>query len=356
MTGDALVVDRRHLAPGGERVDAVGQRPPHPARPGEVLGRARCSRRRRRWSAPGSTRSGGSARGCRSGRRPGRRWCGRRAACIQSRNSSRLPSRRAGSASRAATASETLPPGTIRLLVATMSSVSRFSSSQPHAVGLLEVDGGAEELARRQGVPLAPDRLAVATARRELGLEPAAELGVRRAGGARRAATARRGAPPVPRRRGWRRSRRSSPSWPVQRRTWPAISAYCRFATTRPRVGLAGQRRPVAGQGVGDAGQPGGDVVPALLGVGGHQVERLADRVRPAADHRELAAARSRPRPSRPRAPTRSRNASRATASRSSTGTVARIRSSARRAASSRASKPSGERSGSSWSWPAMPA
>ena len=52
-------------------------------------------------------------------------------ACIQSRNSSRLPSRRAGSLSSAATASATLPPGTIRLLVATMSSVSRLSSSQP---------------------------------------------------------------------------------------------------------------------------------------------------------------------------------------------------------------------------------
>src|SRR2546429_9983985 len=40
MPGYALVVDRGHLAPGGELGDAVRYRPPHATGPGEVLARA----------------------------------------------------------------------------------------------------------------------------------------------------------------------------------------------------------------------------------------------------------------------------------------------------------------------------
>jgi hypothetical protein len=40
VAGHAFVEDRRDLAPRRELGDAVGHRPPHPARPGEVLGRS----------------------------------------------------------------------------------------------------------------------------------------------------------------------------------------------------------------------------------------------------------------------------------------------------------------------------
>ena len=79
VAGDALVEDGRDLAPRVEVLDAVGHRPPHPARARRSPRTGRCSRCRRRWSARACTRCGGSARGCRSGRRPSRRWCGRRA-------------------------------------------------------------------------------------------------------------------------------------------------------------------------------------------------------------------------------------------------------------------------------------
>ena len=276
--------------------------------------------------------------------------------CIQSRNSSRLPSRRAGSASRAATASVDAPARDDPVAGRDHVVVEPLELLPAPGVGLLEVDGGAEELARRQRVALPPGGLLVATARRQLvsSQRPrsayAALAAPARCRPARRAA--RSGASAT------RLAKKSplEPSWPVQRRTWPAISAYCRFATTCPAVGLLGQGRAVAGHRRGDAGQPGGDVVPALLGVGGHQVERLADRVRPAADHRDLGAARTPPRPSRRRGRSaRGRRRAPPPPARRP-GRCARIRSSARRAASSRASKPSGERSGSSWSWPAMPA
>ena len=54
--------------------------------------------------------------------------------------------------------------------------------------------------------------------------------------------------------------------------------------------------------------------------------------------------------------PSRSRKASRATASRSSVGVAAVTSARAARVRDSRAAKPSGDRSGSSWSWPAIPA
>src|SRR5690606_19358735 len=39
VAGHAFVVDRRDLLPGGEGIDALGNRPPHAARAGEVLAR-----------------------------------------------------------------------------------------------------------------------------------------------------------------------------------------------------------------------------------------------------------------------------------------------------------------------------
>ena len=53
--------------------------------------------------------------------------------CIQSRKRSRPSMERAGSPSRAATASSTVLPGTMRSAVSTISSSSRLSSAQPQA-------------------------------------------------------------------------------------------------------------------------------------------------------------------------------------------------------------------------------
>ena len=168
MAGHALVVDGGHLAPGGERVDALRHRPPHPAGAAEVLARpgvvdAAVGGRRDAaldppdllgdvevgavqlgdgpvGQLPASSRGTPPCRGCggpgrRRARRPRRRPC-RRARSCRRRRASRL-SRRA-------------------------------SSSKPQAYVSSRSTVGAEEVARGQLVPLAADGLLLAAERRQL--------------------------------------------------------------------------------------------------------------------------------------------------------------------------------------------
>ena len=76
-------------------------------------------------------------------------------------------------------ASGTEPPGTILSATRAISSSIRASSCEAPGVGLVEVDGGAEEVARGELVALASDRLLVPAERGELVAQEPAEVGGR---------------------------------------------------------------------------------------------------------------------------------------------------------------------------------
>ena len=113
-----------------------------------------------------STRSGGSARGCRSGRRPARRRSGRRAPA-SSRGTPRGaldPAGRVGVEGGHRVVD--VPPGTIGCCDGDHLVREPLQLLPAPGVGLLEVDRGAEEVAGREGVVLAADASrSVATAR-----------------------------------------------------------------------------------------------------------------------------------------------------------------------------------------------
>ena len=115
MARHALVVDGGDLAPGARTSSTpCRHRPPHAARAGEVLARAgvvdAAVGRRREQHSIAPDRLGDVEVACRAARVDGR---GRRAPASSRGTPPCRAIRRAGSASSAATASSTAPPGTI---------------------------------------------------------------------------------------------------------------------------------------------------------------------------------------------------------------------------------------------------
>ncbi len=198
-----------------------------------------------------------------------------------------LPSmRRAGSASRAATASSSEPPGTILSRHLGHLVLDALELLEAPRIGLFEVDRGAEEVARPQGVPLAPDGVLVPPAGDEVRVEPPAEGRERVAGLAacrcrspRRPSTSERAARP-------RRSRRRLLARPAAqlRRDHGELP----FRGDVAAGGLLGQRLTVGVERRRDRGEAGVDVRPGLLALGRHQVEHGPDLVQAAGQHRDL--------------------------------------------------------------------
>ena len=305
--------------------DAVGQRPPHPARPAEVLGRARCSRRPRRTSGSSRPSIRRTARGCRSGRRPARRSRGRRSpAARPAAPRGRAPAR-AGSASSAATAPRDRP-ARARSSSAT-ACFSRRSGPAPPSPRRRSRRGRGR-CRRGSGTPgrTAPGRRRRPRAPRGSSVCSIRSAKPRSAPDACWAARARsRVSPPaaVRRARDEAGEEAGRPAVPAQRRAICAPSRTCRAAETRPApaaassaAGVALQRRRAR------AASRAGDGRPVLLGGGRHEVEggaeglqRAVDRVQVGLCPAGVVRASS--------APSRSSIAARATSSRRSAGSVA---------------------------------
>ena len=191
-------------------------------------------------------------------------------------------------------------------------------------VGLLEVDRRAEEVARAQGVRLAANGVLVPASGGELRLETS---------GRRRRP---RHSPPARAGRGWRAARATSDLAARSTKKLPPVALLAgpvphlrgdraELALRRhvAVVGLLGQRRAVPVQGRGDRCETGVDVRPRLLAVRGHQVEDRAHLVQPAGQDRDLGLGNVRLARISTSSPSRSRNASWAICSRSSTGWAA---------------------------------
>ena len=133
MTGNALVVDRRGLAPGVELGDALGHAPPHPARPAEVVVRRGVVDAALLGRGDHALDRLDSGRGCRSGCPRARRPPGRRAAASTSAARRCRAACCDSSASRKAIASSTEAPGLIWSAIWVCSSTMRASSSMPHS-------------------------------------------------------------------------------------------------------------------------------------------------------------------------------------------------------------------------------
>ena len=181
-------------------------RPPHPARPGEVLARAGVVDAAVGGRARCSTRSGAPARGCRSGCRAARRWPGRPAPASSRGTPPCRRCVRAGSASSAAIASPHRAAG--HDLVGDRAHLGLEPGQLVEAPGvrLVQVDRGAEEVARRQLVALAADGLLVPAERGQLLAQEPGEVGGGLAGRRRPPAPGRPRARRAPRRR-----------WPTRR-------------------------------------------------------------------------------------------------------------------------------------------
>ena len=281
------MVHGRELAPGVELGDALGHRPPHAPGPREVVGRARVVDAALLRRGDHALERADLGRGCRSGSRRARRRPGR-SSPASTRCSASVPcSLRAGSPSRNAIASSTDAPGLDlvrdRLL---LGDHARELLDAP-LVGLVEVDR------RRRGSAATGARRARGRRRRcspatgcELALEELGERAVRgrRRGGRCRARSRAQGCRQLAvagrrvRRRTWRRSRRVAR---VAVRPAPRPRATCRargddaLARCR-RAGWRCSRRSRRGT------SPSRVAIarPVVGGVGGHEVEHLADLLR----------------------------------------------------------------------------
>ena len=159
MARDALVVDGRLLPPGVERGDLGRHRPPHAARPAEVVARRRCSRSRRSGSARSGTPGARSTSGM-SKCAPSRASIAASAvSCIHACRAS-VPVQQAGRVlveHRDGVRDGRARTGDLRGDGLLLGDDPR-ELLEPPLVRLVQVDRGAEELPRPQRVPLADRR------------------------------------------------------------------------------------------------------------------------------------------------------------------------------------------------------
>ena len=319
-----------------------GHRPPHPARAGEVLARAgvvdAAVAGRREAALDAADRLGDVE--VRAGQVVD--GAGRRAPA-SSRGTLSLPAMRAGRVGvqrgdrvvdRAA--GHDLVGDRAHLVLEALELL------EAPGVGLVQVDLGAEEVARAEGVPLAADGVLVAAARaraRRRGTGRTSAIGVAGRAGRCRSRSPRSAVDVGPRRPGRGRSCRRPPVGPAAHCS--ATASSCRLAATWPASAACG--RAWRGSPRGRPGSPraGRRCWPGLLALGRHQVEHRADLVQPAGDHGDLGLRRRRASSSSTSRPSRSSMASLATCSRSSAGRRRRWRrpapgGSARRARRSR--------------------
>ena len=292
VAGHALVEDGRDLAPGGEVVDAVGDRPPHPARAGEVLGRA-----------------------------------GVVDAAVVGRGEHALdPADRLGDVEvdpghlldRAV--GEVLHPRPERLAAVDLAGLvglevvdrlarggSREDPVGRHrhvvgeplellpapGVGLLEVDGGAEEVARLERVVVAPDGVPLPGVGEHLALEEAGHLLQRLVGGRRVAGQVVTEGGYVAARGELAEDVAALAGAAGPRADLGDHLAVLPGGADAPGRGLLRQGGAVAREGVGEGLQPRRDGCPVGLGPGRHQVEDLPGAVERALEDVELRAAQT---------------------------------------------------------------
>ena len=158
MAGNALVVDDRGLAPGGERLAALFDGEPHDAGTGEVVRRRHVvgADAAAGWCDPAVEALHRSV-DVEVGATRARRRPGRRCSCIHATNPSWPWAWCAGSASKAADAPRGPAPGAIRSATSRQLGLDRQELLPAPGVGLLEIDGGAEELAGGECVAVPPD-------------------------------------------------------------------------------------------------------------------------------------------------------------------------------------------------------
>ena len=158
VAGHALVEDGRGLLPGRELLDALGHRPPHPARSGEVLARPRVVDAAVLGRRDPALQLADRARRCRSARRQrGDRAVGQLLHPLpQAVGAVDAPV--AESASSAATASSTVPAGDDgRSATSALLGLDPLQLLQAPRVGLVQIHPGAEEVAARDGVRVTAD-------------------------------------------------------------------------------------------------------------------------------------------------------------------------------------------------------
>ncbi len=198
---------------------------------------------------------------------------------------------RAGSASSAATASSTVAPGHDPARRPRASRPRcRASSCEAPGVRLVEVDRRAEEVAAR------PARSAPGRRPRFSRPRGASSVARNRPNSAIAAvAAAARRASSAPQRAVRAAAARPARGRSCRRPSRPVQTSHCLATSTSWPAGghVAGVGRLAAGSSGSrparrDRGEPGGDVRPGVVAVGRHQVEDQADLVQPAGDHVDL--------------------------------------------------------------------